>query len=77
MAEIKSPKEIVEDTTSLTNAKKTEALKLRTESTVQGAFWGGAIGVLFTFYKGQNKYASALIGAGVGALVSNMLTVKK
>lgn len=29
MAEIKSPKEIVEDTTSLTNAKKNRSIKIK------------------------------------------------
>lgn len=74
---IKSPKEMIKEVTSLTDKKKREAFKIRTESTVNGAFWGGAFGLMIAYYKDTNKYMGALIGASIGALVSNMLTVQK
>ena len=74
---VKSPKEIVADVSGLTDEKKRKAFMLKAQSSVHGAFWGGAFGLLFAFYKSKNKYVSTLIGAGVGALVSNILTVEK
>ena len=59
--DIKSPKEIVSDISNLTDSKKREALFIRTKSTVNGAFWGGALGFMFSSYKQQNKYMGTLI----------------
>jgi uncharacterized membrane protein len=75
--DLKSPKEIVADVSYMTDEKKRKAFMLKTQASVQGAFWGGAIGLMFAFYKDHNKYTSALLGAGIGALISNILTVKK
>lgn len=74
---MKSPKEIVGEVSSMTDEKKRKAFMVKAQSSVQGAFWGGAFGLMFAFYKGKNKYTSALLGAGIGALVSNLLTVEK
>ena len=74
---MKSPKEIVEDVSSMTDEKKRKAFMVKAQSSVHVAFWGGAFGLMFAFYKGKNKYTSALLGAGIGALVSNLLTVEK
>jgi uncharacterized membrane protein len=75
--EIKSPSEMIADVTNLTDSKKRQALMIRTKSTVNGAFWGGSIGLMISFYKHQNKYIGTLIGVVSGALISNILTVRK
>jgi uncharacterized membrane protein len=74
---MKSPKEMVGEVSSMTDEKKRKAFMVKAQSSVHGAFWGGAFGLMFALYKGKNKYTSALLGAGIGALVSNLLTVEK
>ena len=75
--EIKSPKEMIADVTNLTDSKKSSAFKITTQSTVNGAFWGGALGLMISYYKHHNKYIGTLVGVVSGALISNMLTVRK
>lgn len=75
--QIEAPKKIVADISNLADKQKREAFLLKTKSATQGAFWGGALGLMFAFYKGKNKYISTLVGIGTGALVSNILTIKK
>ena len=75
--ELKSPKEMVANVLSATDRNTKEAFKIKSTSTINGALYGGAFGLLFSYYKNKNRYMGALVGVLVGGLVSNLLTVRK
>lgn len=75
--ELKSPKEIVQDVTGSTEDKKASAFSLKTKSTMNGAFFGGGSGLLIGLHKNKNSYVYALVGALIGGVIANILTVKK
>jgi uncharacterized membrane protein len=75
MSKIQSPSEVIENATFKSHEDRLKALKLKTDSAIYGAFWGGALGLVFAFYKQKNKYVCGLVGAVIGGVVSNILTV--
>lgn len=72
-----SPKELVQKVTGSTENKKTRAFSLKTKSTVNGAFFGGGLGLMISYSKKRNLYVGALLGALLGAFISNILTIEK
>ena len=75
--EIKSPKEIVQSITGGVEDKKRNAFSIKAKSTVNGAFWGGGLGLIIAYKSGKSLYIGALVGALTGAFISNILTVQK
>ena len=72
--EIANPKEVVQN---ITGDTKPSMFSLKTKSTLNGAFFGSAFGLMYSYHKSKNLYIGALIGALIGGFVSNILTIKK
>jgi hypothetical protein len=75
--EIKSPKEMVIDAIGIADSQKREALKIKSKASFNGAFFGAGFGYLYANYKEVNTYFAILLGAAVGVLASNILTITK
>jgi uncharacterized membrane protein len=75
--EIATPKEIVQNLTGNPDEKKSSVFSIKAKSTLNGAFFGAAFGLMYTYHKQKNLYVGALIGALVGGFVSNVLTIKR
>jgi hypothetical protein len=74
--EIKIPKEMVSEIVG-TPDNKESAFRLKSKSTLNGAFFGGALGFIVAHQSKKSLYLGILIGALTGAFINNLLTVRK
>lgn len=70
-------KETVENVISGTDKRKMDAFKIKSKAAINGSLFGAGFGYLFSNYKNTNLYATVLIGALIGGLVGNILTIEK